>query len=134
MLSTKEIPAIDIKALPPFIAAAMGSEDEGNRGYLILGLGEQIIGGGIRSGDQIVACWIVSDVTADHWIKLIHPSSDIVQIGRVNEGMVSIVRKTLDRFSADANRRIAAEAHIKQGVNHALSTVVATMIEGMNGE
>lgn len=129
MLDVKRLPDVDLKSAPPFIASAMGDEDDGERGYLVIGLGEQILGAGVRDGVKIVKCWGVNDLQADHWVHLIHPSSDSVQIARVSPGLTEIIRKTMARFSADGQRRIVAANQECRGLDAAIATVVKTAME-----
>jgi hypothetical protein len=135
MLGTRSLEDIDINRLAPHMREAMcGEEDEGISGYLVIGMNEQILGGGIRRGAAVVDCWGVTDLQSDHWMNLIHPSSTVVQIGRVRPDLVRITRKTLDRYSSDGHRRIAAEMNKARGYEASLAVLVRTVFSEVSDE
>tara|TARA_Y100000034_G_scaffold130615_1_gene189474 strand:+ start:502 stop:933 length:432 start_codon:yes stop_codon:yes gene_type:complete len=128
VLNTVDITPVDTHSLSDVVRDAMGDDED--IGYLVVGMNEQILGGGVRRGSLIVDCWKVSDFkAAAHWIEMIHPRSRAVQLSKVPIEMIRILRSTLDRFSADGHRRIAAELNKCRGYDSSISAIVSTILE-----
>ncbi|MAD95879.1 MAG: hypothetical protein CMB99_00990 [Flavobacteriaceae bacterium] len=124
--------------LPPRAADAAGPDDRvqvdepiGAEVLVVAQPGNQILGGADvtwpPSMDSVVftKCWGVSDLKADHWLKLLGPPHvRLVAIPHAATGVVGLVKATLDRFTGYASRELEREAFRAAGADKALRSVV----------